>query len=294
LVTLVGLAVWLYNPLGENDPKLRWEDKADKADCTIRSAAGPPQRGGGTATQLLLGTAGSLPSRATTDAGRETISTNMSSPLGSGWLARTCTPSVALQLPTPLIVRAQAGECFTLSGPVSSQRQEDERVDIRRSANNGSGVVTQEAVARIHIAEDDKGSGILMEFVTAAVPYPRVVPFAFLDTAFAGPVAGGGSRQSEAGRQVSIFGASRAGWDAAALPSAVVKAIGTGRFAMLQNGQVILTVIAKDHQLSHVEGKDAQLLARIQSTGNGLTVQCSSGADGGVVLCAVVACVKLL
>jgi hypothetical protein len=242
------------------------------------------------AASQLLGSTSTLHTRVSIDTGRDTISTNMSSPLGSAWLNRSCTPAKPLSLPTPLVVKAKEGEAFVLNGPLLPKRQESQIIDIQRVAG-------REVVARIHISEDDKGSGILMEFVdTKAFLYPLVVPFAFLDTAFAAP---GRIEATIRDRQVSVFGASEVGFDAAALPTAIIKATTSDRLAMVLNGQVVLSVVTKPspsgHQLSHVEGKDGRL-ATIQSGGASapLTLQCASGADAGLILCAVVASIKLL
>lgn len=252
-------------------------EQADEARGSTRSSLAARRSGG----EQLLRNAGTSSTLMT----EQTISTAMSSPIGSGWLNSACSPANPLSLPTPLVVRYQEGEAFTVSGTVSPMRQESESVDIKKSTGN-------EVVARLHIAEDSKGSGILMELMSSdvrgqALPYPRVIPFAFLDTAFA-------ARGKSEVRQVSVFGASQAGWDATALPSAVIKAVGNGRFAMLQNGQVILNVITDGKKLVRVESQESRLLAKVQSPGPPLTMHCASGTDAGLVLCAVVACMKLL
>jgi len=263
----------------------------------------PPGHQSGTAAELLR-RAGSPPGSrdslaATVDARRSPLGSfsSMASSIGSAQHRSQ------LQLPSPLISLGEDGETYAFSGEILPNRQENERIIITRLRSN-------KVVARIHIAEDDKGSGMMVELESqtrrAQARDPQVSPFVFLDTTQA--VSGNGERMPK-NRKVGIFGASEDGVECTSNPSAIMKVdsqrtSGGGskeyrRCVLILNGEIILSVACdpkKKDKFSHVEGKDSRLLARIQIPGNGLplTVHCAPGIDAGLVLCGIAAAIKLL
>jgi hypothetical protein len=196
-----------------------------------------------------------------------------------------------LDLPSPLVVGAKDGDTFVINGSIKPKKQDNQRIDITRFADS-------QVVARVHVSEDKEGCGMLIEISSCDAsgrlqPYGRSVPFAFVDTSAAFKDRTRSSPQDKVLEpQVSLLGASLDGWDATATPTAIVKGTENGAFSLTIGGQdVLLIARGRDGTLGHIANKDHQLLARISDSN---TVHCAGGSDAGLILCTVVACMKML
>jgi len=274
LLGVIGFLVYFYSVVvGSNSPKLSWWHAE---------------------TTPLLGTAKTTQPDKNLPARPNTGSSILSSTMGTRSSLGSSQAIDSLTLPSPLIANTQDGEAFVINGTILPKAQDKARIDITRFIDN-------EVVARVHIAEDSEGSGMLFELVPSEAaggwlspqPFGRSVPFVFLDTV----AAVAKKAKYDKTRQISVLSASAAGWDATATPSAVVKINDESSFSLLNSGVELLRVFKGVNQkLGHIEGKDRRLVARFDegASPNQCTVHCAAGSDAGLTLCTVVACMKLM